>query len=159
MSNTRKLCLSLLIVFGVFALDQWSKIWIVSNQGSLPLEVTSFFNLVFTLNKGITFGWLGGLGKGGPFVLAGVALFVALYILRLMVKTPCFVSKVFFAFVLGGALGNVLDRVRVGAVVDFLDFHMFGYHWYAFNIADSFIVVGVFGLLFMLKEKNEKKKF
>ena len=111
--------------------------------------VTGFFNLVLVFNRGAAFSFLAGADGWQTPLLVGFALVAALVVSWLIVKDP---GKRLFclglALVLGGALGNVIDRLRFGHVVDFLDFHAFGTHWPAFNVADSAITVGAV-LLFL----------
>jgi signal peptidase II len=105
--------------------------------------VTPFFNLVLVLNKGAAFSFLAGAPGWQLPLFAGFAIVASLVISWLIVKDA---AKTMFcsglALILGGALGNLIDRLRFGGVVDFLDFHAFGWHWPAFNIADSAITVG-----------------
>ena len=107
------------------------------------LELTGFFNLVLVYNKGAAFSFLSDAAGWQTPLLIGFAL-VAIGILgTLIVRSPerrllC----TGFALILGGALGNLIDRFRYGQVVDFLDFHVAGWHWPAFNVADSAITIG-----------------
>ncbi|MDR3518366.1 MAG: signal peptidase II [Azospirillaceae bacterium] len=129
----------------VVALDQLSK-WALLTYVMAPphtVAVTSFFNLVLAWNRGISFSLMPDGGGLGPYLLSGLALVIAAGLLVWLRG----IERVFLAaaigLVLGGAVGNVIDRLRFGAVTDFLDFHLFGWHWYAFNVADSGISVGV----------------
>ena len=79
----------------------------------------------------------------GPYVLATVVAVIMIVLLRIMYKTQDFISRSCLALILGGALGNLCDRFLYGGVIDFLDFHIWGYHWPAFNIADCAVVCGV----------------
>lgn len=110
-------------------------------------EVTPFFNLVEVWNHGISFGMMKGLPYG-QWILSGVSLTITAVILYCLQKAEDKLSVSAFSLVVAGALGNVLDRVRFGAVADYLDFHAFGYHWPAFNFTDVAIVVGVCLLMF-----------
>jgi signal peptidase II len=112
-----------------------------------PIEVTGFFNLVMVWNRGISFGLLDGGGAWMPWVLALVALGVVAGLIVWLRRIDRGLLAVAIGLVIGGAIGNLIDRLRFGAVADFLDFHLWGYHWYAFNIADSAIVIGVIILL------------
>ena len=128
----------------VIALDQITK-WLILDAflpDPAPVEVLPFFNLVLTWNPGVSFGMFGGLGDLGPWILTGFAVVIAAVMGRWMVKTDGIWTALGLSLLIGGALGNVVDRVRFGAVVDFLDFHVSGYHWPAFNVADSAITVG-----------------
>ena len=84
---------------------------------------------------------------GGPGLLILLSLAITLWFSRWLMQGASRVQSICLAMVIGGALGNVIDRLRFGAVVDFLDFHLFEYHWPAFNVADSCIVLGVAGLI------------
>ena len=146
----------------VLILDQISK-WVVLNHLMVPpqkLVVTSFFNIVLTWNRGVSFGLFSNTSVYGPWLLAAIAFGFIAVIIFWVWQAETKIMALAFGSVLGGAIGNLLDRLRFGAVTDFLDFHAFGYHWYAFNIADAAIVIGVALILFQyLKELwSENKK-
>jgi signal peptidase II len=105
--------------------------------------VTGFFNLVLVFNRGAAFSFLAQAGGWQAPLFIGFALLAAAVVSWLIVRDA---QKTLFCFglalILGGALGNVIDRLRFGHVVDFLDFHALGAHWPAFNVADSAITVG-----------------
>ncbi len=106
-------------------------------------EVTGFFNLVLAYNRGAAFSFLsdaGGWQRGLFIGVAAVAIGVIVTLLGKHADEPLFCAGL--ALILGGALGNVCDRIVLGHVVDFLDFHAFGWHFWAFNLADSAITVG-----------------
>jgi len=88
------------------------------------------------------------LAEYGPLVLAALALIVSVVLTAWLWQARRLSLGLALGLVIGGAIGNVIDRLRFGAVVDFLDLHAFGYHWPAFNVADSAITVGVFLMLF-----------
>lgn len=146
----------------VVILDQLSK-WVVLNYLMVPpqtLSITSFLNIVLTWNRGVSFGLLSSSNPYGPWLLAAIAFtFIAVIILWIF-QAETKIMALAFGLVLGGAVGNLSDRLRFGAVTDFLDFHAFGYHWYTFNVADTAIFMGVaLILLEYLKEVwSEKKK-
>jgi signal peptidase II len=124
---------------------------------SLPV-LPGVFNLTYVLNPGAAFGLLAGAAPAfrGPFFIAVSVLAIAVicyYHARYARGHP--LPTVGLALILGGALGNLIDRLRVGMVIDFLDFYLGAYHWPAFNVADSGITVGV-GLLLveMLRERG-----
>lgn len=129
----------------VVALDQISK-WVVLNRLMVPphtLPVTSFFNIVLAWNRGVSFGLFSSSNPYGPWLLAAIASgFIAVLILWIW-QAETKMMAVAFGLILGGAAGNLSDRLRFGAVTDFLDFHALGYHWYTFNVADAAIVAGV----------------
>lgn len=143
------LCVGLLVV----VLDQISKLMVekmFSLGEQLPV-VDGFFDLTLTYNKGVAFGMFASLDQVPRVIaLAGaisLALLVVAYLLLKEYRRDP-IGQVFLAMIVGGAIGNIIDRVRVGAVVDFLDFYYGSFHWPAFNIADSAICAGVFLLLF-----------
>ena len=139
------LALSALIVI----LDQLTK-FAVSRTFALyeSLEVTPFFNIVLVRNRGAAFSFLSDAGGWQREFFIVVAIAASTWIAVLLRKYPD--QKLFclaLSLILGGAVGNVIDRVLVGAVVDFLDFHAFGFHWPAFNVADMAISCGAILLI------------
>jgi signal peptidase II len=130
--------------------DQASKVAISS---SLRLgevrEIASFFNLVLAHNRGAAFSFLADAGGWQRALFIGVAVAATTAIVALLLRHSS--ERLFsagLAMILGGALGNLWDRVALGHVVDFLDFHAFGWHFWAFNLADSAITMGA-GLLIL----------
>lgn len=125
-------------------LDQVSKAWLLARLGPAPaanIEVTDFFNLVMVWNPGISFGLFS--SQNQPLVFVCLSLAICAALLVWLARARDLLSALALGLTLGGALGNVIDRVRFGAVADFFDVHLAGYHWPAFNIADSCIVIGV----------------
>lgn len=139
-----------LIAGVILAADQLSK-WAVLEyfqvKGSQVTTLMPFLNLVLVFNPGISFGLLGDHSLLGPYAFTAFALIVTFALIIWAYKTPDFLLRIYFSLVIGGALGNVIDRLRFDAVVDFIDVHGFGYHWPAFNLADSAITVGVLALV------------
>jgi signal peptidase II len=135
----------------VVLLDQLSKAAIRSLFAGGALgereTVTSFFNLALTYNRGISFGLFNqGTGLNAVLFSFAAAAIVAVLIYWLTrAASPLLALAI--GLVIGGALGNVIDRLRLGAVVDFLDFHIGALHWPAFNVADSAICIGVAAML------------
>jgi signal peptidase II len=113
--------------------------------GFAQIEILPFFNLTMVWNKGISFGLFNHHTEYGPMILAGLTLVITIAFVLMMVKNffPARTQMIGVAMIIGGAFGNIIDRVRFGAVADFFDFHLMGYHWPAFNIADSSICIGV----------------
>ncbi|HVY12739.1 MAG TPA: signal peptidase II [Alphaproteobacteria bacterium] len=138
------LALALLVV----VLDQWSKAAVMqyfANPHGI-LSVAPFFNLVLVMNHGVSFGLFNGsFAISGLFALLALAVAVGLMLWLPRVQTA--LGAVAFGLLMGGALGNAIDRLRLGAVVDFLDFHIGHLHWPSFNVADSAVVTGVALLL------------
>lgn len=134
----------------VFAADQASKAWIVGGL-DLPERITipvlPFLNFTWVENRGITFGLLNGFGAFGPILLTVVALAVVVALGVWLWRAERALPAVALGAIAGGAVGNVLDRLRLGYVVDFLHAHVGGYSWYVFNVADAAIVCGVAALV------------
>lgn len=133
----------LVLALGWFVLDQVTKGWILdgvlSSHG--PIRITPFFNLVLGWNRGISFGMLGGHDLP-PWILALFSGCIATGLIIWLLRTHDRLVATGLALIIGGALGNALDRLRHGAVVDFLDFHLADWHWPAFNMADVGVVCG-----------------
>jgi signal peptidase II len=132
-----------------FAADQLSKSGVIEHVLVSPeriVPVTSFFNLVLGWNRGVSFGMLSGLALA-PWTLALLAVVIAGGLLVWLCRTKSWLVAGGLGLVIGGALSNAVDRLRHGAVTDFIDFHVAGWHWPAFNLADAGIVCGVAALL------------
>ena len=129
-------------------LDQASKWWLLDLMGRDPrvIEVTPFFNLVLGLNRGVSFGMFDS-AELGPWPLLFLAAAITVGLLVWLAKAGQRWTATALGMIIGGAIGNAIDRVRFGGVVDFLDFHAFGRHWPAFNVADSAICIGVIMIL------------
>ena len=139
--------LLILPALGIIILDQISKLAIQNSVGifeSVPV-IRGFFNIVHVRNRGIAFGFLNRLGSEYSAYLLIAATLVAIGLLVFWFTKFDKGQKgltLGFSFILGGAVGNLIDRVRLHEVIDFLDFHIGQYHWPAFNVADSAITVG-----------------
>ena len=138
-----------ILALAVLVLDQATK-WaaLESLEAYQPVAVTSFFNLVLVWNRGVSFGMFAGAGDHGPWLLMALAAAIGAFLIVWLYRETRPVTRVALWLVLAGAVGNAIDRLRFGAVVDFLDFHLYGHHWPAFNVADSAIVVGA-GLILL----------
>lgn len=146
---TMKLRYSLTLATLVLLFDWVSKRWIESILifGD-AIEVTNFFNLVLTYNAGAAFSFLSDASGWQRWFLSAIALLASILIVYLLYKHASNQRfSIALSLILGGAIGNLLDRIMLGHVVDFLDFHIAGHHWPAFNIADSAISVGAFLLI------------
>ncbi|HVT52538.1 MAG TPA: signal peptidase II [Dongiaceae bacterium] len=139
------LCLAAIV------LDQITKAVVEKVMETHPfgIPVLPFFSLVAAWNRGVSFSQLGFVA---PWMLAGGAVVVALVLIFWLTRVDSLLQAIGLGMIAGGALGNVIDRVRAGAVFDFLDFYVSAggreWHWPAFNVADSAITVGVILLLF-----------
>lgn len=147
----------LVLAVGVMALDQFSKSWMLAHfQLMESMPVTSFFNLVLVFNSGAAFSFLADAGGWQKWFFILLAIGIACWLL-VMLRQHAHerLLPAALALVLGGALGNVIDRLRFDAVVDFLDFHLAGHHWPAFNVADSAISIGVVLMLLHQFQRRE----
>lgn len=127
--------------------------WYFNQPSILPyteIKITSFFNLVMVWNTGVSFGMLGDAGPYAPYILIALALAIVVLFTVWLVDAKSSFHRLCYALVIGGALGNIIDRLRFGAVIDFLDFHVADMHWPAFNVADSAVVMGIGGLILVL---------
>lgn len=142
--------LALVLVAVVIAADQWSKArlydYLVAS-GRRAVEVLPFFNLVALWNRGVSFGVLNGASGPGSLVFVGLALVIVVILAVWLARTERLLPAAGLGLIVGGAIGNVIDRLRVGAVFDFIDLHALGVHFWAFNVADSAITTGVILLL------------
>lgn len=131
-----------------FALDQATKLFALAALGLGDVyAVLPVFNLRLSFNQGISFSLFTETFTERPVMLAGITLGVTALLGILLVRSTTRLEAVALGLIIGGALGNVLDRLRIGAVVDFLDFHVWAFHWPAFNLADSAIVIGAVALV------------
>lgn len=145
-----------IISLSILFVDQITKLWIKKTlQVFQIIELTPFFNLVYVENVGSAFGMFKSLGNAFFIVISLIAI-VVISILIIKDKT----NRLPYALLLGGALGNTADRLIYGYVIDFLDFHIAGYHWYAFNVADASLTIGMFLLLLntFLPNKTSKQE-
>ena len=148
----------LVLAAGVVMLDQASKAWVLASFRYMEsLVVTPFFNLVLVYNTGAAFSFLAGAGGWQKWFFVILALGISAWLLSLLRHhAQERLLPTALSLILGGAIGNVIDRLRFDAVVDFLDFHLAGYHWPAFNVADSAITVGV--VLMLLQQWRQPKE-
>jgi signal peptidase II len=135
----------------VAILDQLSKAAVLAHFAGRPFRdretVTSFFNLVLTYNRGISFGLFNAGAGVNALVFSVVAAAIVVVLIFWLSRAGSPFLAVAIGLIIGGAVGNVIDRLRLGAVVDFLDFHVGSLHWPAFNVADSAICIGVAAML------------
>lgn len=141
MARDKTIGWGLAAMLAVLILDQASKSaahpWLAIHG---PVPLFPFLNLAAASNTGIAFGL--GTGAGQPLLIL-VAATVITWLAVMLMKSDSSVEAVGLGAIIGGALGNAADRLRLGAVRDFIDFHLGGWHWPTFNLADTFIFVGV----------------
>jgi len=141
---------ALIFIVVVAVLDQITKQIMIGLVFEPPrlIEVTSFFNLVPVRNTGVSFGLFGANTELARWALVAVAVVIMIALLIWLTRAGSTYITVALVLVIGGAASNVIDRALAGAVIDFLDFHVYGVHWPAFNLADSVIVLGTAMLLY-----------
>lgn len=141
----RPFLFGMLIAAAVLVVDQVSKWWLLGLMETHNgfVGVLPFFNLVMVWNRGVSFGMFAGDSDVTRWILVGIAVLISVIMAVVLWKTASRLMALSLGLVIGGALGNVIDRVRFGAVADFFDVHAYGYHWPAFNVADSCIFIGV----------------
>lgn len=136
----------LLIALATFLIDQVFKIWMLFGYRlttSERIEVTSFFDVVLTWNKGVSYGLFEQNSNLGQFLLGGFKILAAIALIYWMARVKNRLTAAALGLITGGALGNALDRFWHGGVADFFSLHYQGFYWYIFNIADIAIVFGV----------------
>ena len=138
--------LGLVIAGTVVVLDQLTK-WAILSWLERVIALTPFFNLVVVWNRGVSFGMFDSDGALAPWLLSGLAVAVVVALLVWLRRVEHPLPGAGLGLIIGGAVGNVIDRVRFGAVIDFLDVHALGWHWPAFNVADGAICIGAALLL------------
>ena len=145
--------LSLITLF----IDRISKNEILSIFEENNLEkifINPFLDLFLVFNTGISYGLLGGESSFQKWLLIIVSVSIVAFLLVWMKDSTSRLVNISISFITGGALGNILDRILYGGVIDFISLHAYGYYWYIFNIADVFIVFGV--ILFLIKILMER---
>ncbi len=154
-----KLHTSLAIALVILVIDLLTKRWVESSLFfGQQIPITSFFNLVLTYNAGAAFSFLSEESGWQRWFLSSIAAGASIFIVYLLHKNKD--QKLLclsLSMILGGALGNLWDRITLGHVVDFLDFYIGNYHWPAFNVADAAIVVGA--ALLIIESFQNKDEF
>ena len=148
-----------LIIAVVIAIADQATKWLIVTRVMDPpriIEVLPFFNLVMVWNRGVSFGAFSDGSAIMGWVLTGFALAIAAGLVFWLWRAKDRLTAIAVGLIIGGAIGNVIDRVRIGAVADFLDFHLGNYHWPAFNLADSAITIGV-GLILLEALLGERR--
>ncbi len=152
MSTRRPAGIGALCALVVFGADQGSKYWIL-HVLDLPrlsdVRVMPHLDLTMVWNRGVTFGLLTGHGAWAAAILAALALAIVAALAVWLWRSTRVAQAVAIGAIAGGAVGNVLDRLRYGAVVDFIRVHAFGWSWYVFNLGDAAIVCGVAALVLL----------
>ena len=148
---------SFIIILIVFLLDRVSKIYVIDliQENQSEIFIYDFLNLTLNWNTGIAFGLLSFNADLLYHSISALILLIIIYLIYLMVVSDKF-GKIIISLIIGGALGNVYDRLNYFAVPDFIDFHVEEFHWFTFNVADIFISIGI--TIILLIEFFFKKK-
>ena len=144
----------------IFLLDRISKTYVIYlDKKLLGSEIFSskYLNISLIWNEGIAFGLLS-FNHGNLYNLLTILIAVIILVICFMIYKSSGIKKYFLIFILGGALGNIYDRIFFNAVPDFIDFHINGFHWLIFNVADIFISLGVIFMIFFEIIDNNRKK-
>ena len=158
--NYKKILIYFFLVVIIFSLDRISKLYVLSlleTNNMIDIYITSFLNLYLVWNKGIAFGLFSFDENSFYKFITLLITLIILIIFVMMIKTENY--KVYFLIsILGGSLGNLFDRIYYSAVPDFIDFHIKGFHWFVFNVADIFITLGILCLIIaeMFPDKFKK---
>jgi len=150
--------LNFVILITIFLIDRISKLYILKLaevESSVDIYITSYLNLFLIWNKGIAFGLLS-MNESMIYTTITVIIGLIIIIILFMMWKNNNIQRYFLAFVAGGALGNLYDRIVYAAVPDFIDIHFYGFHWFVFNIADIFITIGVCCLILVELFYNNK---
>ena len=157
--NLKKNLFNFLIVLVIFFIDRISKIYILKLAelaNGVDEYLTSYLNLYLIWNKGVAFG-LFSMDSSFAYNLISIIIIIIVMILIMMTINSIGFKRFSLLFVLGGAMGNLFDRIYFSAVPDFIDFHINDFHWFIFNVADVFITLGVICLIFIEYNQNRKK--
>ena len=159
-SNSKTFYINLIIVISIFILDRLTKLYVIyldKINSSHEIFSSKFLNIYLIWNEGIAFGLFSFSDKNFYNFLTLLISTIIFLILYMVVRTNGF-KKYSLLMILGGALGNVFDRIIYKSVPDFIDFHIGNFHWFIFNVADIFITIGVFFMIYSeLLLSNEKK--
>ena len=160
--NLKNILINTMIVLAIFLLDRVTKIYIIKLaelENVVDIYITSYLNLYLIWNKGIAFGFLS-FDNSTVYNLITMIIIIIIFIIMLLIHKSRDKTVYFLLFILGGAIGNLFDRIYYSSVPDFIDFHINGFHWFIFNVADIFVSIGVLCLIlveifFNKKIKNE----
>ena len=160
--NLKKILFNTILILVIFLVDRISKIYIIKIsilENKVDIYLTEYLNFYLIWNKGIAFGLL---SFNESFIynsITGIIVIISI-IISIMIYRNNGLKKISLIFVLGGALGNLFDRMYYSAVPDFIDLHFNNFHWFVFNVADIFITLGIicliFDEIFVNNKKNEK---
>jgi signal peptidase II len=145
----------------VAALDQTTKLLVAAGlplNSGLPI-IEGFLDLVHVRNRGMAFGMMHGFSSASAYILAGASILAVVFIILFAERLSqgSRFGLIGLSLILGGAVGNLIDRIRLGEVIDFVDVYVGRYHWPAFNVADAAITVGTLSLLLLYTRAGKKR--
>jgi len=156
--SLKNFLINLLIILFIFFVDRISKIYILNLselKNSLDIYVTPYLNLFLIWNKGVAFG-LFSIDETIIYRLITYIIAVIIFVLLIIMIKNNNIKRYFYSLIVGGALGNLYDRIFYSAVPDFIDLHYQDFHWFVFNVADIFITIGVLCLILVEVFSNNK---
>ena len=157
----KDLLINISLTFLIFLLDRISKIYVINLDKKIfgsEIYTSKFLNIILVWNEGIAFGLFSFNKENFYDILTGLIFLIILGVFYISIRSKGF-QRFSYLMILGGAMGNVFDRVINRAVPDFIDFHIGNFHWFIFNVADIFITIGVFFMILSeLIIDNKKKK-
>ena len=157
---TKNFYINTIIIFFIFILDRFSKIYIIQlDENNLGSDIfnSAYLNIVLIWNKGIAFGLLSFTESYFYNILSLIISLIVAILVLMTLKSQGF-KRYSLLMIVGGALGNLHDRIMFKAVPDFIDFHVGSFHWFIFNVADIFITVGVISMVILEFTNNNKQK-
>ena len=149
---------NLLLILSIFLIDRFSKIYVIHQDKNFPgseIFSSKFLNISLIWNEGIAFG-LFSFDDTKLYNVLTLLILIIILVIVFMISKSVGLKKLALLMILGGALGNVFDRIFSKAVPDFIDFHVGDFHWFIFNIADIFITIGVIFMIILELTENKK---
>ena len=161
--NHKKILLNFAVVLLIFFTDRFSKIYILNLaelNNKVDIYLSPFLNFYLIWNKGIAFG-LFSLNDELVYNFLTILISIIVFVILIMIIKLRGFQRYSLLMVFGGSLGNLYDRIYYSAVPDFIDFHIGGFHWFIFNVADIFITIGIICLIYaeIFTNKDENEKF
>ena len=156
----KNIIINLITVISIFLIDRISKIYVIkldNNFNGAEIFSSNFLNIYLIWNEGIAFGLLS-MADSELYNFISILISVIILVIIFMIFRAEGIKKFALLMILGGAIGNLYDRIIFGAVPDFIDFHIGNFHWFIFNFADVFITVGVFFMILIEFADNNKDK-
>jgi signal peptidase II len=158
-SLSKSFYISLTTVLVIFILDRITKLYVIYESDKLltnELFISKYLNITLIWNNGIAFGFFS-LDQGNLYNILTAIISIITIIILIMIINSKGIKKYALLIILGGALGNLFDRVTYKAVPDFIDFHAEEFHWFIFNVADIFITIGVIFMVLIELSSNNKQ--